>query len=180
MGAGSSILSLCQTTKVVLYDDQGACYNPNERCEQLPQPGSSNTRRDVVIHLTDNSSRTVQLVAPTSSIPNKVINPVFVSTISLSHLHRRKMCPPFVLRGPSRTYPQLVRKQPTRSHRRTSKDYIDLLYQEYPLTPVPASGRTVRLLPKVCLDRLPMAVHPLYTCNPLQEGHVIARAVYRG
>ena len=44
---------------------------------------------------------------------------------------------------------------------------------------LPASGRTVRLLPKVCLDRLPMAVHSLYTCNPLQEGHVIARAVYQ-
>ena len=185
MGAGSSTLSLCQTTKVVLYDDQVACFNTTELCEQLPptRPEAGLSRGNV-IRLPDNPCQELQLPPVVPSAPNEIINPVFVSTICLSHVrHHRKTCmaAPFVVRGPSRTYPQLVRRQPLRSHKRTSKDYIDLLYQEYPLAPVPTSGsHVVRFLPKVCLDRFPVATHPLYSSNPLQEGPVIARAVYRG
>ena len=195
MGAGPSILTLCQSAKVILYDEQVACYNANAMHERVhlaePAEVSGNARRgDVVIRLPDDRAnpRTVQLVSPTtpSSVPSKVVNPMFVSTFSLSHLRPEpsKKCAPCVHRGPFRTYPRLSRKQPSSTHRRTRKDYIDLLYQEYPVCPLPPGSRslTVRLLPKVCFDRgqVPMAVHPLYACHPLDEGHVIARAVYKG
>ena len=196
MGAGPSILTLCQSAKVILYDEQVACYNANAMRERMhvsepAEVSGNNARRgDVVIRLADDrdNPRTVHLVSPTtpaSSVPCKVVNPMFVSTFSLSHLRheQREKSAPCVHRGPFRTYPRLSRKQPPSSHRRTRKDYIDLLYQEYPVCPVPGSrSLTVRLLPKVCFDRghVPIAVHPLYACHALEEGHVIARAVYKG